>query len=252
MKIAIRGGHNEKAQGASGIVNEVTEDRKIYTAVVKYLKLDKNTVLDVTPGPCESIVDLGFGVNKANAAKVDVFASIHLNASPNAKGSEVIYGSAKGKVFAERVNTNLAKLGFTNRGAKDDVRGLYEIKHTDMPAIIVECFFCDSPVDTIMYKNLGADKMGKAIAEGIVGHAINTPVAKAVVKPVVKPVTKPVEIPIVKPVPAQPVKTPVVNTVDANPAVLYTVQLGAFSVKANADALLLKAKASGFPDAVIK
>ena len=36
------------------------------------------------------------------------------------------------------------------------------------------------------------------------------------------------------------------------PKKLYRVQVGAFSIKANADAMLAKVKAAGFPDAYIK
>lgn len=173
MKIAIRGGHNPQSQGACGIVNEVTEDRKIYTSVVKYLKLDGNEVLDVTPFNCTSAEDLKFGVAKANTFKADLFSSIHLNAG-GGKGFEVLYhpNSAKGKEYATRICNSMSKLGFTNRGPKADVRGLYELRHTDMAAIIVESFFCDSQLDTDLYKKIGANAIGKSIAEGIVGHEI--------------------------------------------------------------------------------
>ena len=177
-RIAIRGGHNPQAQGANGIVNEVIEDRKIYASVVKWLKLDKNEVIDVTPYSCISAEDLKRGVNDANIHKTDIFVSIHLNAG-GGKGTEVLYhsNSTIGKTLATRVCNNMANLGFTNRGAKSDVRGLYELKNTSMPAIIVECFFLDSASDVILYQKLGVDKLGKAIAEGIVNHAINeTPI----------------------------------------------------------------------------
>ena len=38
MKIAIRGGHCPKATGAKGIIDELTEDRKVKNSVIKYLK----------------------------------------------------------------------------------------------------------------------------------------------------------------------------------------------------------------------
>ena len=194
MKVAERGGHNNQAQGANSILNEVIEDRKINASVIKFLKLDKNEVIDVTPGNCVSATDLAYGVNKANNAKVSLFNSNHLNAG-GGHGVEVLYykGSATGKTIATRVCNNIAKLGFANRGAKEDVRGLYELKNTKMPAIIVESFFLDSASDVALYRKVGVDAIGKAIAEGIVGHSINsTPVkvTPVVSKPVVKPVSK--------------------------------------------------------------
>ncbi|MGV8982098.1 N-acetylmuramoyl-L-alanine amidase [Clostridium sp.] len=172
IKISDRGGHNQQAQGAIAILNEVIEDRKILASVNKYLKLDKNEVLDVTPGNCTSPIDLSYGVSKANTYKSDIFVSIHLNAG-GGHGTECLYTSLKGKGYATRISNNISKLGFTNRGAKKDVRGLYELKYTDMPATIVECFFLDSATDVALYKKLGVDAIGKAIAEGIIGHAIN-------------------------------------------------------------------------------
>ena len=46
--------------------------------------------------------------------------------------------------------------------------------------------------------------------------------------------------------------TPVEPTSPTTPKKYYRVQLGAFSVKANADAMLTKVKAAGFTDAFIK
>jgi hypothetical protein len=46
--------------------------------------------------------------------------------------------------------------GITNKGAN----------------ILVECFFCDDQDDYNLYAKLGADAIGKAIAEGVVGHEI--------------------------------------------------------------------------------
>ena len=38
MKIAVRGGHNFSVRGASGLIDETTEDRKVKDSVIKYLK----------------------------------------------------------------------------------------------------------------------------------------------------------------------------------------------------------------------
>ena len=49
MKIAVRGGHCPNVPGAKGILDELTEDRKVKESVVKYLKQLNHDVLDVTP-----------------------------------------------------------------------------------------------------------------------------------------------------------------------------------------------------------
>ena len=58
MKIAVRGGHNFKARGASGIIDEAIENRKVYKALIKYLRLAGHVVIDVTPGDCSANTDL--------------------------------------------------------------------------------------------------------------------------------------------------------------------------------------------------
>lgn len=178
MRIAIRGGHNRGVPGAAGILDEVTEDRHYYPAVIKYLKVAGNEVLDVTPpGPTTtSAADLEYGVNKANEWGADLFVSCHINASGGV-GCEVLYslGSAKGQMYAEQVDKAIAKLGFHDRGAKYDVRGLYEIKYTHMPCIIIEPFFLDQLSDVKLYEQNGYDLLGKTITEGIMGYKINPP-----------------------------------------------------------------------------
>lgn len=174
MKIAVRGGHNYFVLGANGIVNEVTEDRKIYTKVIEYLKKLGHEILDVTPGrTATSLEDLMYGASKANEWGADYFCSIHLNAFNGvAKGTEVLYKSTKGKEYADRIVAKLADLGFMNRGSKLDTRGLYEFKYVNAPNNIIECFFCDNAEDVSLYNTVGVDAIARAIAEGIAGQTI--------------------------------------------------------------------------------
>jgi N-acetylmuramoyl-L-alanine amidase len=169
-----RGGHNFNITGASGLVDEVTEDRKIYPKVIEYIEKAGERAVDCTPEVTETkSEDLAYGVSKANSEGVDIFASIHLNCSDgNGHGTEVLYKSEAGRIYAERIVNKLAALGFTNRGAKEDTRGLYEFAHCNMPNVIVECFFCDNQADVDLYNSIGPDAIGKAIAEGILGRDI--------------------------------------------------------------------------------
>ena len=64
MKIAVRGGHNFKAKGALGIIDETIENRKVYKALIKYLNIAGHNVIDVTPGECDINTDLYLGVQR--------------------------------------------------------------------------------------------------------------------------------------------------------------------------------------------
>ena len=171
MKIAVRGGHCPKVTGASGLINELIEDRKVKDSVIKYLKELEHTVLDVTPpdSTSSSLADLSYGVNKANNWGADLFVSIHFNNAYStyngALGTEVCVYSEYD--IAGRVVNKMASLGFRNRGQK--VRtGLYELKNTKMKSMVIEVWFVESIVDVALYKRLGHDAIGKAIAEAIV------------------------------------------------------------------------------------
>ena len=191
MKIAVRGGHCPKVTGASALLDELTEDRKVKDSVIKYLRALGYEVLDVTPpdSTSTSSADLSYGVNKANEWGADLFASFHFNKAYDsyngALGSEVcVYSTHE---IAQRVVNVLEKLGFKNRGQK--VRtNLYELKHTNMKAMIVETCFIEATEDVELYKKLGPDAIGKAIAEAIVNGKVaeNTTTVKneEIIKPV--------------------------------------------------------------------
>ncbi|MDU3520243.1 MAG: N-acetylmuramoyl-L-alanine amidase [Clostridium saudiense] len=195
MKIAVRGGHCPKVPGARGILDELTEDRKVKDAVIKYLKQLGNEVLDVTPPDSisTSSADLAYGVNKANDWEADLFVSIHFNKAYDsyngALGSEVcVYSNYD---IAQRVVNSLESLGLKNRGQKIRT-GLYELRNTNMKAMIVETCFVEATEDVALYRRLGHDKVGQAIAEAIVNDKVSesdTPVKK-------EEVSKPVQAPV--------------------------------------------------------
>ena len=195
-KIAVRGGHTELCPGASAIIDELTEDRKVKDAVIKYLRKLGYEVLDVTPpvNYTSSVsADLAYGVNKANELGADLFISIHFNKAYDsyngALGSEVCIYSEND--IAQRVVNGLGELGFKNRGQKIRTN-LYELKHTKMKAMIVETCFVEAIEDVTLYRRLGHDKVGQAIAEAIVNDKVSesdTPVKK-------EEVSKPVQAPV--------------------------------------------------------
>ena len=176
MKICVRGGHTELCTGASALINELTEDRKVKDSVCKYLKQLGHTVLDVTPPvnyTSSSSADLAYGVNKANNWGADLFISIHFNkcydSYNGALGTETcVYSENE---YGKRIVNALSSLGFKNRGQK--VRtGLYELSHTNMTSVIVETCFVEATEDVALYKKLGPDAIGKTIAEAITNQKI--------------------------------------------------------------------------------
>ena len=189
MKIAIRGGHCPRVPGASKFLDELTEDRKVKESVIKYLNRLGHEVFDVTPPDTtnSSNMDLSFGVIKANTYNVDLFVSIHFNKAYDVYngflGSEVcVYSSFD---IAQRVVNGLGALGFKNRGQKIRTN-LYELKHTNMKAMIIEVCFVESIADVGLYKKLGHDLIGKTIAQAIVNKNVNISDVKPIVNNEIK------------------------------------------------------------------
>ena len=183
MKIAIRGGHNFSVTGASALIDETTEDRKIKDSVIKYLKMAGHEVIDVTaPDSCDTVLsDLEYGVNMAQREQVDLFMSCHFDKAYDS------YNGALGTACwilgtggeAEKIGLRVCKsvsdgTGFKNRGIHIDPR-LYELRKTTMPAIICETCFCEATEDVRIYHKYGADIIGKLIADGINGNDIIVP-----------------------------------------------------------------------------
>ena len=175
MKIAVRGGHNFLARGASALIDETTEDRKVKDSVIKYLSAQGHEVLDVTPADMDTNSDLVYGVSRANNWGADLFVSIHFNKAFNsyngALGSEAWVYSKNDNItldekVAERIVNTMAELGFKNRGVKESAE-LYELRATKMASVIVETCFVEATEDVALYKKLGPDTIGKAIAKAI-------------------------------------------------------------------------------------
>lgn len=180
MVINVHAGHNVNG-GAVGYVSESVEDRHIKDAVIKYLREDGHTVYDCTVDNAGTQnANLNQIVAKCNSHTADLDVSIHLNAGAadrdeHTTGTEVyIYNPFDiTNAIANRICKKIEALGYCNRGVKVN-RSLYVLRKTKAHALLVECFFVDDKNDVDVYHRLGADKIGKAIAEGIVNKTITS------------------------------------------------------------------------------
>lgn len=187
-KISTNAGHTHRAPGASGHIDEVTEDRLVRAAVERYLRAAGWEVYDSTTEEATSDADLAMICRKANASGADYFMSIHFNSSDGTgTGVEVYYSpnskSTWGKTMATKISAALSSLmGIRNRGAK--AKAFYVIRNTTMPAILIETCFVDNAADAAAYRRVGPDAIGKCIAECIAGKTVTAaPAAPAQAKP---------------------------------------------------------------------
>lgn len=151
-------------------------------------------------------------VYEANASKADLAVSLHTNAG-GGDGFEAFYytGSDKGKKLAGLCEKHVKSLGQNSRGLKSG-NHLYFIKHTSMPAVLLESFFIDNVKDKAIgdtveeQKTLGT-AYGTAILEYFGIKCKNT---------------------------------------------IYRVQVGAYSSKANAKNVVEKLRKAGFESIIVK
>ena len=191
-QVNISSGHSINCQGARDIINEVTEARKVVDRVYEIIKASGKQCYkyhDTSSSSTQNLVNI---VNWHNGFKDGVDVSIHFNAYTHINkpmGTEVCYYSNSS--LAAAVSKEIATAGgFIDRGAKQRT-GLYFLKHTNKPAILIEVCFVDSVADVNLYR-ANFERICQAIAKSLIGNIVaqapttSTPVATAP-KPTPKP-----------------------------------------------------------------
>jgi len=173
--ICIDPGHGGTASGAVGTTGVLEKDinLKISLMVAENLRQAGLKVMMTRETDCA--VDLHARGEMANAAKANLFVSVHNNAGApgdgEANGTETYYceGSAKGKLLAQSIQRCLiAALGSVNRGAKTAAFAV--LVDTKMPASLVEVGFLSNPAEeakliTSSYQKTAADAVARGILE---------------------------------------------------------------------------------------
>jgi N-acetylmuramoyl-L-alanine amidase len=161
IKVYIDQGHNPRAYNTGAEGNGYFEQDITYTVgKLLYDRLAGNSAFEPRLSrPTESTIlgtsnnaSLRVRVEQANAFGADLFISIHTNAAenPNATGSEALVYSPASTVAREVGERILGELhlitGLRNRGIVYRP-GLYVLRKTAMPAVLVELGFITNPVD---------------------------------------------------------------------------------------------------------
>lgn len=168
MNIGISKGHSP-LQGAVGIRNETKDNVEVGDLLISKLRKLGHTAIDVTPSSVTSVSqNLIERVNAANSYNLDLFVELHENSfyDASANGCECLYYSEAGKAYAVKVAAELAKLGYSNRGAKLRT-DLYVLRNTKAVAILVESFFVSNQSDCYKYN---ASNIANAICMAVVGE----------------------------------------------------------------------------------
>ena len=178
--IALDAGHGMTTAGKRCLKsidpNETREwwlNDRIADRVQELLTAYDCTVLRVDDTTGTKDIALSTRVKAANAAKVDMYISIHHNAGIKGGdgGGTVVYyysSAAVRPLQAQRLyDAVIAKTGLVgNRSSKVIKYGFYVVKNTTMPAFLIENGFMDSVVDTpIILTQNHAEKTAQGIVD---------------------------------------------------------------------------------------
>ena len=181
-KIYIDQGHNPENPNAGAEGNGLQEQTITYNIgqeLAALLRTDPDFEVRLSrPTPTTALgtsnsTSLQARVNDANAWGADYFISLHTNASDNsaASGVEAFAYSRPSRAFSlgEDIVDNLSAVtGLRNRGMK--VRpGLYVLRRTNMPAVLVEMGFISNPGDAALMNN-SPELFAQGIYNGIVEY----------------------------------------------------------------------------------
>lgn len=220
MKVFISAGHGGSDPGA--VANNTKEkDLNLSIALACRDELVRHGVSVKMSRTKDEDDPLSEEIKECNAYSPDLAVSVHNNAG-GGDGAEVFYhyGGGKSKTLAEAILAEIVKVGQNSRGAKvrknssgKDYYGF--IRETSAPSVIVECAFVDNASDIkILATESQRKEMGVAIAKGVL-KALGV-------------------------------------AYEAERGTLYRVQVGAYLVKANAEAMQRKIKAVGFDAFIVK
>lgn len=170
----VHAGHTQKCQGVSGLLNEVTEDRKVKNKLIELLRANGHTVYDCTDDySTTQNANLRSIISKCNTHNVDLDISIHLNSARNDLSGDGKCGGVEVYAYDDRVYgtayriaeniANTLGIGFHGAPVKYN-KSLYVLRKTRAKAILIECCFVDDRDDVSRWDST---KCAMAIASAL-------------------------------------------------------------------------------------
>lgn len=178
IKIVIDAGHGGSDSGATG--NGMAE-KNLTLAIVLAAKrsFDKDSRFQVSyTRTSDTYPSLSQRANLANNKNADMFLCVHINsASASAHGTETLWSKSRNSVTQKKGLTSktlatamqsaaVATTGFTNRGLVDRPN-LYVLKHTNMPACLIEYGFISNKTESARMK-ANTSAYGKELYKAVV------------------------------------------------------------------------------------
>lgn len=178
MKIFIDAGHNYSGADTGAAGNGLREQDVTYfvsSYLAKYLsdvgievKCSRNRLSDNVAATLNRSIDYRY--MQANEFKADYFISLHCDASTdkNARGAHICVfdKNSTAAKLANAILPHLMDIGLEGRSEKiSERKNLGVLKHTNMPAILIEMGFITNADNAKLMKS--PDILAKAIFEGV-------------------------------------------------------------------------------------
>jgi N-acetylmuramoyl-L-alanine amidase len=154
QRVVISSGHGKYIRGASGVLDEVDEARRVVERVADKLR-DRGVWVDIFHDNTshDQSTNLNTIVNHHNGETRDLDVSVHFNAyveTNNPMGVECLYVTQS--ALADQISAAIAACGLIDRGPKKR-SDLFFLNNTEMPSILIETCFVDSTADADVYAN---------------------------------------------------------------------------------------------------
>jgi len=171
-RIVISSGHGLYVRGATGIIDEVDEARKVVEQLASALEdfgIEVVTFHDDTSHSQNE--NLWTITDFHNSLDRDLDISVHFNAFEQRSqpvGTEVWYVTQQD--LAKHLSAAMASVGFIDRGAKF-TDGLHFLNQTTMPSVLLEVCFVDSTADCDVYER-NFEQICDALARELAGDQL--------------------------------------------------------------------------------
>ena len=177
------GGSDSGAIGPTGVMEKSitlrvgNELRRLLTQEGATVYMTRSTDKEVSPkrSKATDIEELQARCDVANQKNADIFISVHMDSFTNdaAKGTTGYYyslGNKRSRILADKIRAGVIdQLGTQSRGTQSS--NFYVVKHTDMPATLVElAFISNKNEEQLMNSEDGIKKAAQGIADGIADY----------------------------------------------------------------------------------
>lgn len=174
-RILLDPGHGGKDSGAeAGGIVEKWLDLEVATAAADELRRRGVTVRLTRSS--DTFVELEDRARAANAFRPDLFVAVHADFNPSSVkvGHSILLpqsGTPQARTAAMWLSQALVAAGSPQHTIRQDDRGLYVLRHTTCPAIILEMGFLSNPTEASQLRNPSYRRqLAMAIANGIVDY----------------------------------------------------------------------------------